>query len=72
MGSDVGLFDKLFGPPDKKKFARLLSAAIRKAGETAMIRYDAEEFQLVIAEPEKRLFNLANIYQEYCATPSEK
>ncbi len=67
----MGLFDKLSGPPSKNKFARLLLDAIRKAGETVAIRYDAEEFRLVV-EGEKRFFNLGNIYQEYCATPSAK
>jgi hypothetical protein len=68
----VRLFDKLFRPPSKNRFARLLSDAVRKAGETATIRYDVEGFRLVIDGPEKRLFNLANIYQEYCAQPPRK
>jgi len=68
----MGFFDKLFGPPSKTKFARLLSDAIRQAGETVAIRYDAEEFRLVVEAEEKRFFNLANIYREYCATPSAK
>ena len=68
----MGLFDKLFGPPGKKKFARLLAGAIKQAGETVAIRYDAEEFRLVVEGEEKRFFNLANIYQEYCTTPSAK
>lgn len=66
----MGFFDKLFGPPSKDKFARLLSAAIRKAGETVAIRYDAEEFRLVVEGEDRRVFNLVNIYREYCATPS--
>ena len=68
----MSLFDKLFGQPGKKKFARLLSDAIRQAGETVAIRYDAEAFRLVVEGEEKRFFNLANVYREYCATPSAK
>jgi uncharacterized protein YtpQ (UPF0354 family) len=68
----MGLFDKLFGPPSKDKFARLLSNAIREAGETVAIRYDAKEFRLVVEGGEKRFFNLVNIYREYCAVPSTK
>ena len=63
----LGLLDKFFGPPNKDRFARLLSDAIKQAGETAAIRYDALEFRLVVEG--KRFFNLANIYGEYCATP---
>src|SRR5262245_18816629 len=68
----MSLFDKLFGLPSKKKFARLLADAIKQAGETVAIRYDAEEFRLVVEGEEKRFFNLANIYREYCAMPSAK
>jgi hypothetical protein len=64
----MGLFDKLFGPLSKKKFARLLADAIKQAGEPAPIHYDAEEFRLVVEGEGKRAFNLSNIYQEYCAT----
>jgi hypothetical protein len=66
----MGLLDRLFGPPSKHKFARLLTNAIRQAGETATIRYDAQEFRLVIEG--ERFFNLANIYGEYCALSSAK
>jgi hypothetical protein len=68
----MGLLDKVFGRPSKAKFARLLEHAIRQAGETIAIRYDAEEFRFVTEADEKRLFNLTNIYREYCATPSAK
>src|SRR5262249_20837874 len=68
----MGLFSKFFGPPDKNKFAGLLLDAIKKAGETADIRYDAEGFRLVVEGQEKRSVNLANLYQEYCAADSAK
>jgi hypothetical protein len=68
----MGLFDRLFGPPSQKQFARLLADAIRQAGETATIRFDAEDFRLVVEGEERRFFHLANIYHEYCATPSAK
>jgi hypothetical protein len=68
----MGLFDKLFGQLSKKMFARLLWDAIKQAGQTAAIRYDAEEFRLVVEGEEKRFFNLANVYREYCTTPSAK
>jgi hypothetical protein len=68
----MGLFDKLSGPPGKQEFARLLAEAIRQAGETVALRYDAEAFRLVVEGQDKRFFNLANLYREYCATPSAK
>src|SRR5262249_42913133 len=68
----MGLFSKFFGPPDKNKFAGLLLDAIKKAGETAAIRYDAEEFRLVAQGQAKQSVNLANLYQEYCAADSAK
>ena len=68
----MGFFDKLLGPPSKTRFARLLLDAIRQAGETVPIGYDAEEFRLVVEGEAKRFFNLANIYREYCATPSAR
>jgi len=72
VGIGMGLFDKIFGPPSKDNFARLLSDAIREAGETVAIRYDAEEFRLVVEGEDKRFFSLVNIYREYCALPSAK
>ncbi len=66
------LFDKLFGPPSKDRFARMLLDAIRKAGETAAIRFDAGEFRLIVDEDEKRFFYLASIYRDYCDMPSAK
>jgi len=71
-GTGMGLFDKLFGPPSKNKFAQLLSDAIRQAGETVAIRYDAGEFRLVVEGEEQRFFNLANIYREYCTAPASQ
>lgn len=68
----MGLFNKFSVPPSKDSFAQMLSDAIRQAGETVAIRYDAEEFRLVVEGEEKRFFNLVNIYREYCATPGEK
>lgn len=68
----MGLFGKFFGPPGKDKFARLVSDAVRQAGETATILYDAQEFRLVVEGEGNRFFNLGNVYREYCATPLAK
>jgi hypothetical protein len=38
---------RLLNSPSKKGFARLLVHAIRQAGETGAIWYDAEQFRLI-------------------------
>ena len=68
----MGIFARFFGPPSRDKFARLMTNAIRQAGETAAIVYDAGEFRLVVEGEGKRFFNLGNIYHEYCSLPQAK
>ena len=43
----MGLRDRLFGPPGRDRFARMLLDAIRQAGEPGRVRYDPEHFRLV-------------------------
>lgn len=64
----MGWFDWLFGPPTEAKFAQLFSAELQKAGETRPIRFDPDEFQLVITEEgdQSGLINLRNFYSEFC------
>lgn len=66
----MGLFDKLFGPPTKDKFAQMILAGIRQAGETREIQYDPAAFRLHVGagKNSNQLF-LENGYQEYCAAP---
>jgi hypothetical protein len=56
---------------EQRGIRRLLLDAIRNAGETGTIHFDAREFRLV-TDIERRFFNLGNIYREYCATPRAK
>src|SRR3954468_17087120 len=65
----MGLLDRFARPPGKDRFARMLLDAIRKAGEPGPVRYDPEHFRLVREGEGKNLMNLANVYNEYCATP---
>jgi hypothetical protein len=60
----MGIFDRFFGPSDKDKFARLLTRAIRQAGDKSSITYDANEFRLL--GEGMHVFNLGNVYREYC------
>lgn len=64
----MGWFDWLFGPPTEAKFAQLFAGELQKAGEQRPIRYDAQEFQLVIAEEgdQSGIINLRNFYAEFC------
>jgi hypothetical protein len=68
----MGLLDRFFGKPGKDQFARLMADAIRAAGETTPLRYDAARFQLVAQGEGSNLFKLANVYSEYCAAPKAK
>lgn len=64
----MGLFDKFFGPPSKKQFAKALIGGLRRTGDTGEIIYDAENFRLLRTDRE-HVTNLSNIYQEHCSLP---
>lgn len=68
----MGFLDRFFGPPDKDRFARRVMDAIRKAGETATLRYDAEHFRLYGEGEGKHEMNLTNAYNEYCAASRDR
>ena len=65
----MGFFDKLFGPPSKDKFAKLIIARLRKAGVTGELIYNAEGFWL--RQPDRGQFNLSNAYADYCRSNKE-
>jgi hypothetical protein len=60
-------FEKFGQPPGKDRFARLVTDAIRRAGEKDEIAYDREEFRLTAEGEGRHIFNLENAYREYCA-----
>lgn len=64
----MGWFDWLFGPPTEAKFAQLFVSELQKAGELRPIKFDAEEFQLIIADDgdQSGIINLRNFYAEFC------
>ena len=57
-------------PMRRQKFARLVAAGLRKAGEPLELRYDPAQFRLVSEGDESLQVNLANTYREYIAAPS--
>jgi uncharacterized protein YtpQ (UPF0354 family) len=62
------IFELFFGPPSEARFARLLVAALHRAGDTRQFAYNREEFRLEVSNdgalPET--INLRNLYIEYC------
>ena len=64
----MGILDRFFGPPKKDKFAALMMLALKRAGKTADLTYDAAEFRLLEMDGTRQrgLVNLENLYVEYC------
>jgi hypothetical protein len=63
----MGLWQKLFGPPDKDGFAQKMIKLLRESGEDRPLEYDSEEFLLRLGESHQ-IF-LGNVYDEYLAEP---
>lgn len=59
------ILERFFGPPSEARFARRLADAIRRAGETNPVQFDAREFRLVSAGESSNIMNLGNLYGEY-------
>jgi len=59
-------------PPSKEKFVRVVTEALRQAGETAELHYDREAFSLRAEGDAQRIFWLNNVYNEYCAAPPDQ
>lgn len=64
----MGWMDWLFGPPTEAKFAQLFIAELRKSGEQRALSYDAEQFQVLVADEGQGsgVINLRNFYGEFC------
>ena len=67
----MGFLNKLFGPPSKDKFARMVMDGIRHAGATESIIYDPVEFRLLVAGENGTRHLLSNAYYEYCTVPKQ-
>ena len=57
-------------PPTHDKFAKMVTDAIRKAGVTADIIYDREQFRLSQGDEDGTVLFLSNAYKEYCSVPA--
>jgi hypothetical protein len=65
-------FDRFSQTPSKSRFVRLLTNALRKAGEKSELRYDRAAFSLRTEGPTQRIFWLNNAYKEFCAAGAEQ
>lgn len=67
----MNLFDKVFGPPSRDKFAQQVLEALRTAGDTRKVKYDSENFRLEFEADDglAGISNLANFYAEHCKVP---
>lgn len=67
----MSLLDRFFGPPDRDRFAEQVIQALRAAGDTRTIEYDADNFRLHFsgAESGSATSSLTNLYMEHCSVP---
>jgi hypothetical protein len=63
----MSFLDKLFGPPSKDRFGRMLLSAVVKAGETGRVVYDRAENRLRLDKKGGLQLYLDNAYLEYCS-----
>lgn len=63
--------DRLFGPPSRHRFARMVREGIARAGETRRLVYDSQRFRLSTSEADGPVMNLGNMYEEFCSVPRE-
>ncbi len=64
----MGLWDRLFGS-SQARFARQMIAALRRAGFSGPMKYEAAAFRLVGTGESVFQIHLGNLYDEYLATP---
>jgi hypothetical protein len=65
------MLDRMFGPPSREKFARMVIAGIRRAGEQRKIHFDSDRFCLRPEADEVSVMNLTNVYAEFCSASKE-
>ena len=73
----MGLLNRILGksdePPSRPQFAKLLTDALRQAGDQRDIQFDADEFMLTLEDGEGNtaIANLANLHRQYCDAPPD-
>lgn len=73
----MGILNRILGksdePPSQPQFAKLLTKALRQAGDERDIQFDADEFMLTFdaGEGDTDIANLANLHRQYCDAPPD-
>jgi hypothetical protein len=62
----VGFLDIFSSTPSPEKFAKLVAKTLVDAGFSEPIRIDNEQFRLVLGSEGKQVYNLHNVYRDYC------
>lgn len=63
----MGLFDFFRSPPTIDKFAQLVIQEFAQAGNSSLLRYDADACRLVGEGDGAQVINLENGFRDYCA-----
>src|SRR5687767_764888 len=63
----MSMLDRLFGTPSRERFARLVMAGIRRAGDQRKLHFDRDQFCLRPEGRDVSVMNLSNVYAEFCA-----
>jgi hypothetical protein len=70
QGFTMSLFDFLFRPPTKEKFAKLVLREMRRAGVEDELKYDAQNDRILRGNGNQTAsIYLTNFYKEYLALP---
>jgi len=62
----VGILDFFSSTPSPEKFAKLVAKTLTEGGFREPISIDNEQFRLVLGADGKQIYNLNNVYRDYC------
>jgi len=65
----MGIWNRLFRPPTKDKFAQLMMRAMRATNAPEPIVYDPAQFSLKLGQGQQNTVFLFNAYEEYVRAP---
>lgn len=68
----MGILDIFNRKPSPEKFARLMMEAAAKDSQCPPMRFDPENFRILIGAGSTRFVNLHNLYSEYCEKPPQE
>lgn len=62
----MGFFDFLKSTPSRERFATIAADGLRAAGFSGSIQIDHSNFRLLLGDDGAQVFNLDNLYRDYC------